>query len=238
MSRLEGGMGLRALPARVYHLAEAANWQSIRRSGLLSTTALLDQAGVLGKERERIERSQRLEHLVLPNGVQVRDQKPLPASALAACLVGMQPPEWYGLINSQVFFWLDMDRLNRQRLACGSRPQVVLVIDVERLVARYDERIALSRINSGNARRQPARRGRCTFVPYRKWVESGWSSEMEGLGNCSHERNHPPAELTIAGDATDIMNCVIEVHRLGPGERLCSPQEVGPAAHLTQRLNI
>lgn len=72
-------MGLRTLPARVYHLAEAANWPSIRRSGLLSTTALLDQAGVQGNKRERIERSQRLQHLVLPNGVQVRDQKPLPA---------------------------------------------------------------------------------------------------------------------------------------------------------------
>ena len=81
-------MGLRTLPARVYHLAEAANWPSIRRSGLLSTTALLDQAGVQGNKRARIERSQRLQHLVLPNGVQVRDQKPLPARALAACLVG------------------------------------------------------------------------------------------------------------------------------------------------------
>lgn len=216
-------MGLRTLPARVYHLAEAANWPSIRRSGLLSTTALLDQAGVQGKERERIERSQRLEHLVLPNGVQVRDQKPLPARALAACLIGMPPPEWYGLINSQVFFWLDIDRLNRQRLACGSRPQVVLVIDVERLVARYDERIALSRINSGNARRRPARRGRCTFVPYREWVNLGWSSETKGLGLGSRERNHPPAELTVVGDATETMNCVIEVHHLRPGELLRSP---------------
>ncbi|HNP82424.1 MAG TPA: hypothetical protein PKN47_13250 [Nitrospira sp.] len=216
-------MGLRTLPARVYHLAEAANWPSIRRSGLLSTTALLDQAGVQGNKRERIERSQRLQHLVLPNGVQVRDQKPLPARALAACLVGMLPSEWYGLINSQVFFWLDMDRLNRQRLACGSRPQVVLVIDVERLVARYGERMALSRINSGNARRRPARRGRCTFVPYREWVNSGWSSETEGLGLCLRERSHPPAELTVAGDATDIMNCVTDIHRLSPGELLRSP---------------
>lgn len=216
-------MGLRTLPPRIYHLAEAANWPSIRRSGLLSTTALLDQAGVQGEEREQIERSQRLEHLILPNGVQVRDQKPLPARALAACLVGMEPSEWYGLINAQVFFWLDMDRLNRQRLACGSRSQVVLVIDVERLVARYDERIALSRINSGNARRRPAKRGRCTFVPYREWMTSGWSSEMEGLGLGPRERSHPPAELTIAGEATDIMNCVIDVHRLRPGELLCSP---------------
>ena len=157
--------------------------------------------------------------------MQVRDQKPLPASALAACLVGMQPPDWYELINSRVFFWLDVDRLNRQRLACGSRPQVVLVIDAERLVARYDERIALSRINSGNARRRPAKRGRSTFVPYREWIESGWSSEAEGLGLRLPPRaqSMSPAELTVAGDATDIMSCVIEADRLRPGELLRSP---------------
>jgi hypothetical protein len=60
------------LPTRIYHLAEAANWRSIRSSGLLSTKALLDAADVHGKERERIECGQRLEHIELPNGVQVR----------------------------------------------------------------------------------------------------------------------------------------------------------------------
>ncbi|MGH6927237.1 MAG: DUF7002 family protein, partial [Dongiaceae bacterium] len=31
---------------RVFHLAEAANWPSIKRHGVLSTRALLDLAGV------------------------------------------------------------------------------------------------------------------------------------------------------------------------------------------------
>jgi hypothetical protein len=154
----------------------------------------------------------------LPSGVQVRDQKPLPASALAKCLVGLRPPQWYELINSMVFFWLDVDRLNRQRRACEPRPQVVLIIDTARLVVRYAERIALSRINSGHARRRPAPRGRCTFVPYRLWIESGWSSETEGLG--IHPRTHSqrPAELTVAEDARDVMSCLIDVHRLASGK--------------------
>ena len=211
-------MGLRTLPARIYHLAEAANWPSISRSGLLSTKVLLDLVGMLGTERERIERCQRLEHTSLPNGVQVRDQRPLPAGTLGTCLVGMAPPEWYALINSQVFFWLSVDRLNRQRSACEPRRQVVLIIDTARLVVRYAERIALSRINSGNARRRPAPRGRCTFVPYRQWAESGWSSEAEGLG--IHPRTHSqrPAELTVAEDARDVMSCLIDVHRLASGK--------------------
>ena len=211
-------MGPRTLPAHIYHLAEEANWPSICRSGLLSTKVLLDLAGLQGTERERIERCQRLEHTSLPKGVQVRDQKPLPAGALATCLVGMAPSEWYELINSQVFFWLGVDRLNRQRRACEPRPQVVLVVDAQRLVARYAERISLSRINSGHARRRPARRGRCTFVPYRLWIESGWSSETEGLGVQRRAQSQRPAELTVTEDARDVMSCVTDVHRLGSGK--------------------
>lgn len=211
-------MKSRRLPARIYHLAEAANWPSIHRHGLLSTTGLLDRAGLLGEQRNRIERCRRLAHMELPNGVQVRDQKPLSEEALRACLVGMTPSEWYALINSRVFFWLDVDRLNRQRTACEPRPQVVLEIDTVRLVARHAGQIALSRINTGNARRRPAQRGRCTFVPYRVWGESGWRSEMEGLGLFRNRTGGSPVELTVAEGVPDIMRYVVAIHRLRPGE--------------------
>jgi hypothetical protein len=206
------------LPERIYHLAEAANWRSIGRSGLLSTKALLDAADVYGKERERIECGQRLKHIELPNGVQVRDQKPMPAKALKQCLVGMTPAEWYALINSKVFFWLDVDRLNRQRRACEPRPQVVLEIDTERLLTQHAERIALSPINTGNARRRPAKRGRCTFVPYSVWIESGWSNETQGVNSRSRGRSHEPVELTVANAVSDIMTLLVRVYRVGPGE--------------------
>jgi hypothetical protein len=206
------------LPSRIYHLAEAANWRSIRSSGLLSTKALLDAADVRGKERERIECGQRLEHIELRNGVQVRDQKPMPVKALNQCLVSITPAEWYALINSKVFFWLDVDRLNRQRRACEPRPQVVLEIDTERLLTQYAERIALSPINTGNARRRAAKRGRCTFVPYAVWIESGWSSEAQGVNSRSRDRSHQPVELTVADAIADIMSFIVRVHRLGPSE--------------------
>ena len=208
------------LPPRLYHLAEETNWPSIRRHGLLSTTSLLNQAGLRGERRKRIERSRRLEHTEVSDGVYVRDHKPLPAEALRRCLIRMTPAEWYALINSKVFFWLDTDRLNRQRGACEPRPQVVLEIDTARLVARYADRIALSPINTGNARRQPAKRGRCTFVPYGAWVESEWSLEREGLRALRSRQRCPPAELTIADAVPDIMSFVKCVYRLSPGEKL------------------
>ena len=67
------------LPAHIFHLAEAANWPSIQQHGLLSTSALLDLAGVREKERAQFERLHRPIHTELPNGVHIRDQKPMPS---------------------------------------------------------------------------------------------------------------------------------------------------------------
>ena len=48
------------LPARqVYHLADAANWASIQRLGLLSASRLMELAGLTEAQRERIECTQR-----------------------------------------------------------------------------------------------------------------------------------------------------------------------------------
>ena len=206
------------LPRHVYHLAEEANFISIQRHGLLSANALLDLAGIHGAQRIKLEQHQRPVHLSLPNGTYLRDQKPMPPQALARCLIGMQPADWYRLINSKVFFWLDPQRMDRQRRACGSRQQVVMVVDTKRLLDRYAKMASLSPINSGNARRKPAVRGRSTFVPYALWLESGWNDEAAGLGTSPRPQSHRPVELTVDGAVPNIMDFVIRLHRLGQGE--------------------
>jgi hypothetical protein len=207
------------LPRHVYHMAEATNWPSIERLGLLPAAELIARAGLSGAEHDRLERSQRPVHTVLPSGVAIRDQRPMPATALRACLVGLDPADWYALVNARVFFWLDPARLNRQRAACRERPQVVLTLDAAGLVAAYGDRAAVSPINSGNARRRPARRGTATFVPYAEWVESGWASEAAALGIRERRRSHPPAELTVAGAIPDAMRYVLATSRLAPGDQ-------------------
>lgn len=206
------------LPAQIYHLAEATNWPSIQQEGLLSTSALLDLLRLSKRERLRYERQHPPRQTQLLGGVQIRDQKPMPPPSLHRCLVGMTPAEWYRLINGKVFFWLDPDRLNRQRGACGPRPQVVLIVETQRLLDRHADRVALSPLNSGNARRKPAIRGRSTFVPYAEWLISGWSGEAAGLKSRSRPKYHPPVELTVEGEIPDIMACLVDIQRLGPGE--------------------
>jgi hypothetical protein len=202
----------------LYHMAEAANWPAIRRDGLHSASTLLDLTGILGENRERLEKHQRLTHAELPNGVQLRDQRPMPPAALATCLIGIVPSEWYALINARVFFWLDPARLNRQRAACDPRPQVVLTMDASKLVAAYAEKIAVTPINTGNAHRRPARRGAATFVPYAAWVTSAWAREAASLGTPVRPSSHPPVELTVAGSIPDSMQFVVGVQQLAPGQ--------------------
>jgi hypothetical protein len=202
------------LPRRVFHLAERSNWSSIERHGLLSASQLMDAAGVSGARRKQLERAQRAEGVLLRSGVYLRDQRPMTPSALAACLHGMVPSEWYATLNARVFFWVNIDRLNRQRLACEPRPQVVLTIDVGALVAAHGKNIALSPINTGNARRRPALRGAATFVPLEKWLQSGWASEAAALGTSPRRKSYPPVELTVHGGVPDIAGFTLNVTHL------------------------
>jgi hypothetical protein len=206
------------LPARIYHLAEAANCLSIRRNGLQSASRLMRAAGLARADQNLLERTQRFAHTVLPTGVHIRDQRPMPAAALKGCLCDMSPADWYALINSQVFFWVDPDRLNRQKAACEPRPQVVFVVDTAALVAAHEQRIAVTPINTGNARRKPAHRGMATFVPLAEWSRSGWKSEAAALGLPLRKRSHQPVELTVLDAVPDIMCYVVGVFALPAGQ--------------------
>jgi hypothetical protein len=208
------------LPPCAYHLAEAGNWPSIQQYGLLSTRTLLDRIGMRGASRAAVERAHRPNRTILPTGLVIRDQKPMPPIALQRCLVGLTASQWYELLNSKVFFWFDPERLNRQRRACSRFPQVVLRIACDPLLDRYADQTALTPINTGNARRKPGRRGAATFVPYSVWSASSWLSETQALGTRPRPQRHPPVELTVTDSVPDVMSFVLSVHHLAPNEYL------------------
>jgi hypothetical protein len=161
------------LPDHVYHLAEAANWTSIQRHGLLSASKLLDEAGLVPIDHNQLERAQRLEHTKLPSGVHIRDQRPLPPAALASCLVGLTPAQWYAQIN--IFLarpesaqpatasrghklsssWIPHDSWPRTVPAWPSRPLTRAMPDDNRRVAAWPP---LCHITSGWSQGGPVRR--------------------------------------------------------------------------------
>ncbi len=198
----------------VYHLAEEQNWPTIRSEGLLCARDLLRQADLTAAQRRTALRH-RGGNVVLPGGRMLRDQKPMPAERLRGCLDdGYAPGDWYALLNGKVFFWCDVDRLNRHRAACAPRAQVVMVMDAQALLSVYLERASVAPINTGYALRVPARRGPWTFVPVAQWRREGWASQAARGVTRAH--SHPPAELTIDGSVPDAARFLVGAYYLAP----------------------
>jgi hypothetical protein len=166
---------------RLYHLAEADNLPSILSHGLMSTERLVRLAGISKPASTALLRTHRPDNVRLHMGVVIRDQRPMPPAALAGALEdGLEPADWYALLNGFVFLWPDRERMDRQRRACGSRPQVVLTFDSTTLLEQFQAEAFVSPINSGNARRKAAQLGRKTFVPYATWSRQGWLTGRPG----------------------------------------------------------
>ena len=191
---------------RLYHMAEASMWPSIRQHGLLSTSALLDLYGSTGPERAAIERQRRpdfmaVDHAVLGQ-VLIRDQKPMTDATLAPVLVDLVPAEWYALLNERVFFWVSEERLNGLLGAYRHRDNLVLVLDAAKVLARHAAQTTLSTINSGYTRRWAVRRGRETFQPLAEFQmvrKVGGKTVRKAVVECA-----------VLGGVTNVMEALIE----------------------------
>ena len=209
-----GASGTRELPSEVFHVADAANWPSIQRRGLLCTETLLAGSGVTAEDAAAA-RAHRPQGLQLSDGVQIRDQRPAPPDALARCLdPGVTPADWYGLLNGSIFFWLDRDRVERHTLAQKGRATVLITLDAHRLADRYGAAMFLTPFNIGNARRRAASRGWRTLVPLARWRLDGWTFET-APGRAPRDARAAAAELVIRGDAPDALAFVTRVEPCG-----------------------
>jgi hypothetical protein len=194
---------------RLWHMAEEGSWPSIRRHGLLSTTALLDRFEVEGAERDAIESYRRTRTIAITHPLHgtawIRDNLPINETVLRRTLKGMSEPEFYRLLNGRVFFWVSEARLHKLRRAGAykARRHDVLEIDTARLLERHGQRAELSHLNSGAV--HPAAdypRGEGTFQPIDRylWVERKRISPSD-----------PLVELTVPYSVPDIEDLVVSV---------------------------
>jgi hypothetical protein len=203
----------------LYHMAELGSWPSIRATGLLSTSALLDSYGVSGEQRLEIEAQRRSSSATLSqpgrNSATIRDQLPMDDSGLRRCLRdGLTPNDWYRLLNSKVFFWLSRDRLIRLLRAGAYRMQEhdVLELDAKPLIDAYREKISLSPINSGCTKPFPTPRGNSTFLGIADYPYSHWKTKRK--------RGERVVEIAIDYGVPDIAKFVRKVNRMKCSEIL------------------
>jgi hypothetical protein len=203
----------------LYHMAEAGSWPSIRKHGLLSTSALLDLCGVTGAARKEIEKQRRPESVVIQHPilgrVVIRDNKPMDDKGLVRSLEGgLAPREWYALLNARVFFWLTRDRLLRLlgAAAYGAQAHDVLEVDSESLVRAHREKITLSPMNSGATKPIPHPRGPSTFLSIAEYPYSYWRSRRP--------RGERVVELAVSPGVPDIKRFVQRVVRMQGSQEL------------------
>lgn len=198
---------------RLYHMAEAGTWPSIKQRGLMSASAVLDHFGVRGRARDGYETAQRREKMTVlpgqPDQIVLRDQKPMPPERLEAALIdGTMPAQWYKLINEKVFFWAEERRLLGLLGARAYRhlEHDVLTIDSAPFIHAYAERIWLCRMNSGNTWPMPHARGIDVFQRIPNYPTNTRGKPVKQV-----------VELVVDYCVPDIARYVIEVRRMrGP----------------------
>ena len=180
-------------------MTELDGWEQIQQRGLLSTTALLNHFPVSEQRRWRIESCHRSEDEELRPGVVIRHQRPLSHSRLQGLLTDdITTTAWYQLLNSNVFFWTTCKRRNSMLKAQMPKVQEVLTIDTRRLVDRHEERITLSRLNSGDTRNGG-------------WRDSQTFRTIEKYPTITHKDQ--VAEVAVECCVADIVELTLRVDR-------------------------
>ena len=182
----------------LYHMAEAGTWESIRKNGLLSTSALLDLYRFVGAAREAIECRHRpgsvtISNPPLPDAV-IRDQRPMSDKRLRTCLSGASPAQWYKLLNGKVFFWTTEPRFVTLLKAYSGRRHLMLTIDTASLLSCETHDVTLCPMNSGATRPYAHPRSPATFQP----IETAPFHERRKRGL------EPVAEVCVEHSVRDI----------------------------------
>jgi uncharacterized protein DUF7002 len=190
----------------LYHMAEPGTWESICRHGLLSTSSLLTLFEFDGEARRPYEERKREESVEINHPCHgravLRDQKPIIESKLKFALQDCTLTDWYKLLNSRVFFWLSIDRLNTLLSARQYRgkPHTILTLETLPLALDYEASITLSPMNSGNTLPVAHPRGLATF---RRMKDYPFAERLK------YGPYYTVVELAVEGGVPDVCKYVV-----------------------------
>lgn len=174
---------------KLYHLTFAANLPGIEQHGLLSASALATHYDFTPEEREACIGQRRLCNQDL-HGITLRDQHAAPESKMKTCLVGVSIPDWLALLNSKVFFFLELKKAQRMAETYAAYQNILLEVDTRTLLERHAAESFVCRFNSGAFSFKPTPRGRNSFIP---------------MAEFELRKKSAPAELTVNEAVPNIM---------------------------------
>ena len=202
----------------LFHLTHVDNWDLIRRIGLLSTSALLDLFGIDGDVRNQLESRNRRALTPIHNdayGVAIlRDQKPMDDSGLRRALTdGLNPRDWYMLVNQHVFFWVDRERVDRLLGARSYRNSrhTLLVVGTQELLDRHADRMVLSPLNTGATKPMPHPRGTNCFLPLASYPFAYWKQRRRSARKAM-------VELAVPRAVPNVIEVLKRVSIVGRGD--------------------
>ena len=166
---------------KLYHLTFASNLSSIQEHGLVSSTALADRYAFTDAEREACLTRRRLCNQEL-YGVTLRDQHAAAESKMKTCLVGVSIPDWLALLNSKVFFYMELKKAQRMAETYAAYKNILLEVDTMALLERHAKASFVCRFNSGSFLFKPTPRGRASYIP---------------MAEFELRKKSVPAELTV-----------------------------------------
>ncbi|TWO73259.1 hypothetical protein FN976_01915 [Caenimonas sedimenti] len=195
---------------RVYHMAEAGTWPSIRQHGLLSSNEVARRSGAQGAAAAALIRGHRAGKVTVSvpglGDLVLRDQIPMHPDRISRALPpGMSAGDWYELINERVFFWAEEHRLHRllNGKEYGHLEHDVLTLDTASLVQAHHDRIRLCHMNSGNTFPAMTKRGPEIFKPIADYEVTRTGRPRKAV-----------VEVTVLGGVPDIRRHVVEARRM------------------------
>lgn len=144
----------------LYHLTSEENSEIILSKQIIeSTVNVIGGADMPKNEKQQILRSRREGHLFVKNGngqtIMIRDQNPISIKSLEKCLTdGWSSGDFIYHLNSRVFFWPNLSRLNIHFNKYQNENPVILKFRTDDLLELNDN-IKLCHLNSGATRCHP-----------------------------------------------------------------------------------
>jgi hypothetical protein len=169
----------------LYHLTDRRNLDNIFQTKMIySTIDLVKKSNLSEVEQKVLLMNKRKSHSAIPLGdriIYIRDQNPILENNLKKTLTkGWKVSDFYMLLNSRVFFWPTIDRLNRHYKRYLNEHPIILRVKTSEII-ELNINPEFSRLNTGATRSNakwnggPPARGENTFYRMDKYPHANGS---------------------------------------------------------------